>query len=62
MAVRERPRMEEPDFFSESIVRLVPRWGQRMNGTVRKRNDTAAECMSYLWHRNDALFNFYDPR
>ena len=62
MAVRERSRLEEPHFFSDSIVRLVPRWDQRIIGNVRKSNDTSAECMSYVWHYNDALVNFYGTR
>jgi hypothetical protein len=61
MAVRERPRMEESDYFSDSIFRLVPRWDKRIAGTVKKSNDTSVECISYVLHCNDAVLNFYDP-
>jgi hypothetical protein len=45
MAVGDWLRMQEPDFYSDGIFKLVPRWdnASMCSGIMMKNNDTSAE-------------------
>ena len=62
MTIREWLQVQEPDFYSDGIFKLVPRWDKYINvlgDNAEKNNDTSG-INGGTFNVGEFCFNLYD--